>query len=187
LKWFNAVSVLATPEQIEQVRTLPVVKEVELVGRWRVNRELEKGSAPDQSSMPAPAGTTSLNYGASFTQVNQINVPALHDMGIYGQGVLVGVFDNGFRLLKHQAFGAMHIVATYDFVDHKTSVAPINPATDFGGHGINTLSTIGGYAPGNLIGPAFGADYILARTENEAHRSGTSAMTLPIPAGRGRT
>jgi subtilisin family serine protease len=28
------------------------------------------------------------------------------------------------------------------------------------------LSTIGGYAPGNLIGPAYGATYILAKTEN---------------------
>jgi hypothetical protein len=168
LKWFNAVSVLATPGQIEDVRMLAVVKEVELVGRWSINRDIETPSDRGEASPPAPAGTTSLNYGASFTQVNQINVPPLHDMGIYGQGVLVGVFDNGFRLLKHQAFGNLHIAATYDFVDHKTSVVPINTSTSFGSHGINTLSTIGGYAPGNLIGPAFGADYILARTENDS-------------------
>ncbi|MGB9665514.1 MAG: S8 family serine peptidase, partial [Ignavibacteria bacterium] len=35
-----------------------------------------------------------------------------------------------------------------------------------GSHGTQTLSTIGGFKDGQLIGPAFGATYILAKTEN---------------------
>jgi subtilisin family serine protease len=35
-----------------------------------------------------------------------------------------------------------------------------------GSHGTAVLSTIGGYAPGELVGPAFAASYILAKTEN---------------------
>lgn len=169
LKWFNMVSAMATKQQIEEVRRLPFVAEVELIGRWRARRDDEKPEPlKNTPSAEAPAGTTALDYGTSFTQVNQINVPALHNLGFYGQGVVVGVFDNGFRNLAHQAFDSMHIIATYDFVDHKVSVIPFNPGTGFGSHGVWTLSTIGGFRSGNLIGPAFKANFILARTENDS-------------------
>lgn len=111
-----------------------------------------------------------LDYGLGFPQVNLINVPPLHALGNHGEGVLIGVFDDGVRMLSHQAFDTLRprIVATRDFVDHKTSVIPNNPGSGFGYHGVNTLSAIGGYAPGQVIGPAYGASFILARTENDS-------------------
>ncbi|MBI3765701.1 MAG: S8 family serine peptidase, partial [Ignavibacteriales bacterium] len=169
LKWFNAVSAVATKRQIEAIRLLPFVKEIELVGRWKKKAgDEEESSIKEVPLERTPSGATTLDYGTSFTQVNQINVPAVHNLGIYGQGVMVGMFDNGFRLLSHEAFSSMNIIAQYDFVDHKISVAPNNPSTGFGSHGVNTLSTIGGYAPGQLIGPAFKSSFILARTENDS-------------------
>jgi serine protease AprX len=166
-RWFNAVSVAATPLQIEALRSLPFVAGIDLVARFRKDQsEKETGEAP----LPPPPvlAPTDLNYGPSLNQVLQIGVPAVHNSGNYGQGVMVGVFDNGFRLPNHQAFDSMLIAATYDFVDHKVSVVPNNPDPGFGSHGVNTLSTIGGYASGHLIGPAFGATFILARTENDS-------------------
>jgi subtilisin family serine protease len=105
-----------------------------------------------------------------LNQNQQINVPAVHNTGNDARGVIVGVFDNGFRLLTHQAFDSLRarIIATYDYVDRKVSVVPNNTSTAFGSHGVNTLSTIGGYRPGQLIGPAYGATFILARTENDS-------------------
>jgi serine protease AprX len=169
LKWFNALSVVATKQQIESLLQLPFVQEIELVSRWqkRPGDEEEKDIEYSEA-MPTLKGTTALDYGTSYTQLNQINIPKVHDQGIYGQGVVVGVFDNGFRLLTHESFASMNIIAQYDFVDHKVSVIPNNPSTAFGSHGVNTLSTIGGYKPGQLIGPAFKADFILARTENDS-------------------
>ena len=35
LKWFNAVSAIATKQQIEELRSMPFVKEIELIGRWK--------------------------------------------------------------------------------------------------------------------------------------------------------
>ncbi|MBI5217107.1 MAG: S8 family serine peptidase [Ignavibacteriae bacterium] len=168
LKWFNAVSAVATKQQIESLRALPYVQEVELVGRWKTDKSLEKEN--DEFILPQEQEllVDSLNYGNSFTQINQIKVNAVHNLGIYGQGIVVGVFDNGVRLLNHEAFLNMNIIAMYDFVDHKKSVVPINTSTGFGSHGVSTLSIIGGYKPGQVIGPAFGATYILARTENDS-------------------
>ena len=45
---------------------------------------------------------------------------------------------------------------------------PINPSPSFGAHGIEVLSPLAGNRPGTLIGPAFGATYLLARTENDS-------------------
>ncbi|MEO8169129.1 MAG: S8 family serine peptidase, partial [bacterium] len=114
--------------------------------------------------------TSNIDYGLSYSQLNQINVPAVHATGNYGQGVIVGSFDNGVRLLNHEAFDTLRtrLIATYDFVDHKVSVTPNNPGEGFGAHGVATLSAMGGYKPGQLIGPAFGASFIIARTENDS-------------------
>ncbi|MBI3193585.1 MAG: hypothetical protein HYZ34_03835, partial [Ignavibacteriae bacterium] len=132
LKWFNAVSAVATKQQIESLRALPFVQEVELVGRWKTDKSLEKET--DEFILPPEQEllVDSLNYGNSFTQINQIKVNAVHNLGIYGQGIVVGVFDNGFRLPNHESFASMNIIATYDFVDHKKSVVPINTSTGFG-------------------------------------------------------
>jgi serine protease AprX len=170
-KWMNGVSIIASPAQIQSMAALPFVSTIDVVTRYqRNNSESEVESSPDRAPElhAQPAGINSLDYGLSLTQVNQINVPAIHDLGNHAEGVVVGVFDNGFRLLTHQAFDSLHITATYDFVDHKVSVVPNNPSTSFGAHGVNTLSTIGGYKPGQLIGPAFKANFILARTENDS-------------------
>ncbi len=171
-KWLNGVSVEATAAQITRVEELSFVKEVQPVARFLNKRSVEVPS-PDEPVEPAPrkgSGTDPLDYGASLTQLNSINVPAVHNTGNSAQGILIGVFDNGVRLLNHQAFDSLRsrIIATYDFVDHKESVAPNNPSSGYGSHGVITLSALAGYRPGQLIGPAFGASFILARTENDS-------------------
>jgi hypothetical protein len=168
------VSVVATRSQIEQIQALPFVCELELV--WRARREAELAqdahiAPPSTLSIPNRSSSIlDLNYGPSLAQVQSVNIPAVHNSRNYGQGVVVGVFDNGFRLLNHEVFDSLRtrIVATYDFVDHKVSVVPNDPRTNFGAHGVVTLSTLGGCKPGELIGPAFGASFILARTENDS-------------------
>jgi serine protease AprX len=166
-KWLNAVSVRGTEEQIARCATLPFVKNIELVSHFR-RSPVPPPTEEVIPALPKTAGTHTLDYGTGLSQVALINVPALHDLGNSAQGVIVGVFDNGFRLPGHEAFASMNIIAQHDFVDNKVSVVPSNPSTSFGDHGVYTLSTIGGYTPGKLIGPAYGASYILARTENDS-------------------
>ncbi len=171
-KWLNGVSVEATPAQIARIKVLPFVKEVQPVARFLNKRPIEvpSPSKPPASGLNEGAGTDTLNYGPSLGQLAQINVPAVHNTGNSAQGILIGVFDNGVRLLGHQAFDSLRsrIIATYDFVDHKVDVTPDNPGAGFGSHGVLTLSALAGYRPGQLIGPAYGASFVLARTENDS-------------------
>jgi subtilisin family serine protease len=171
-KWFNAASVVATKSQINAIATLPFVDKLELTWRARANRALEQEMPETDSPGEGNQGNgiLDLSYGGSLNQNQQINVPAVHNTGNYAQGVILAVFDNGFRLLTHQAFDSLRsrIIATYDWVDHKVSVVPNNTSSSFGAHGVNTLSTAAGYREGQLIGPAFGATIVLARTENDS-------------------
>lgn len=167
-KWFNCASISATPAQIRQIEDLSFVTKLDLVWRARGNPAPE-ATSPTKASLQNDQ-VLDFDYGFSIDQVSLINIPAVHNLGNYGQGVVIGDFDNGFCLLQHEAFDSLRprIIATYDFVDHKVSVVPNNPNPGFGAHGIVTLSTLAGFAPGNLIGPAFGAEFILARTENDS-------------------
>jgi subtilisin family serine protease len=180
-KWFNGVSVRATREQLGVVESLPFVRRLESLTRMRRTYNHEGHSqtpSPEEETRRIKSSTfdqslyrtTSLDYGLSFNQVNMINVPAVHNMGNYGQGVVIGVLDNGFRLMNHESFDTLRprIIATYDYVDKKVSVVPNNPSPSHGFHGMYILSALAGYKPGQVIGPAFGASFILARTENDS-------------------
>ncbi|MCX8057324.1 MAG: S8 family peptidase [Ignavibacteria bacterium] len=169
-KWFNAVSAYVLPEQINQIASLSFVKKVDLVEKFKKRLEPieENNSEFDQQNKlnVTVEGTTLLNYGASLTQNQQINVVAVHNTGNYGQGVRICVMDAGFNRLTHEVFQNMNIIATWDFVNNRPYVGDGQGGAGSGTHGTQTLSTIGGFKEGQLIGPAFGATYILAKTEN---------------------
>jgi subtilisin family serine protease len=172
-KWFNGVSVEATALQLRRIEELPFVREVDLVyraGKPGARRQLEDPMDAPAGSLSKTNGTTALDYGFSLAQVALENIPSVHSTGNSASGIIICSMDNGFRLLAHQAFDSLRsrIIATYDFVDHKVSVVPKNTAVTFGEHGINTLSVMAGFFPGQLIGPAYGASFLLARTENDS-------------------
>jgi serine protease AprX len=160
-KWLNAVSARITTDMIGSLAQFPFVAKLEKVIGYKRN---QPQSANIANSLEPIAGQTKLEYGSSYTQNSQINVPVVHDMGINGSGVLICMLDNNFPLLNHVAFSSMNIVDTWDFINNDSSVDDPGEGT----HGNNTLSTVGGYSPGNLIGPAYGASFMLGKTEVEA-------------------
>ncbi len=110
-KWFNAVTLYATRAQVERIAALPFVRSVDRMARYgRRTEEPVEASGPVAPPGPhSPASPHLLDYGASLAQVSQINVPTLHDGGVNGTGVMVGVFDNGFRLPNHESWAATEI------------------------------------------------------------------------------
>jgi subtilisin family serine protease len=165
-RWLNAMSVEATASQVRAIESLAFVERVEPVRRFRRGREpLDvRGATAAPEAVEPLRKASNLDYGSSFDQVNQIKVPFLHDVGLDGRGVVVAMFDAGFDNLPHEAFATMRIVATRDFVNGDESVADGDVGE--GSHGTATLSVIGGFRPGQIIGPAYGASYLLAKTEN---------------------
>lgn len=161
-KWFNAISAEVNGEQLEEITNFDFVKSIDVVRSKKYKKELPKTA---ESINPAREADYNLNYGASLTQLEQINVPMVHDLGYSGDGIIICVLDAGFNNLEHQVFNSMNILDMYDFVNGDGNVDDEGDM-GYGGHGTNTLSTIGGFYEGQLIGPAYGASYLLAKTEN---------------------
>jgi subtilisin family serine protease len=109
--------------------------------------------------------TNSLNYGDAFRQIRQLNADFLHDQQFQGQGVLIAVLDAGFNSADVvPAFDLLRssnrIVATWDFVAQETSVFEDDA------HGTSVLSCMAAEVPGQMIGTAPQASYLLLRTED---------------------
>ena len=166
-KWFNAISGFATKEQINKILRFSFVNRVDLVkGFSKSKNDMEFNETPIiENRFVQPEKLFSLNYGNSFMQNNLINVPAVHNLGYDGSGITICVMDAGFNNLAHTVFDSMNIIATWDFVNGDPNVGDEGDMGN-GSHGTYVLSVLGGYAPGNLIGPAYRSNYILAKTEN---------------------
>lgn len=168
-RWLNAVSVEVSGTALQEIAALPFVKQIDLVFRTTLPPDEIESPLPREKTPgdPTPfSKTTLLDYGDSFTQNNQINVTPLHDQGFTGEGVIIGIFDTGFNNLQHEALAHLHILATRDFVNNDGNVSDEPGQMGSGNHGTNTLSVLGGLKSGRLIGPAYRASYLLAKTEN---------------------
>jgi len=156
-RWFNAVSVTASADERNRLLALACVRAIEPVGRYRRATEPES----EESPLPAakPAGAAAFDYGSSTKQIEAISAQALHTLDLSGEGVTVAVFDDGFgNVDAHPALAHLNIAHRWDFVG--------NDGDPSGGvHGTQVLSVMAAFQEGAIIGPAYGAPILLARTE----------------------
>ncbi len=161
-KWMNALSVEANTEQKSLLAALPFVRAVIPV------RAFKRLSYPASvHRWTGQSETSGIDYGNCEEQLTQIKVNYLHRLGFTGRGVLVCLLDTGFYK-EHECLRDLDLIAERDFVffDEDTQRDPDDP-NDFGdGHGTAVWSALGGYADGVQIGPAFGASFLLAKTED---------------------
>jgi serine protease AprX len=164
-RWLNAVSVEATPFQVRMLARLPFVLGLDLV----LSFSRIVPPSPPAEETPLLLGDPLVSfYGPSFIQISQINVWPLHRLGYTGRNVLVCLLDTGFRK-SHEIFRQARVIAEWDFVNGDGNVAQdLSDPEDYSdSHGTATWSILGGFKPGELIGPAYGADFLLAKTETE--------------------
>jgi len=154
-RFLNAVSVIIEDSaQLAELQNFDFVRSTTPVARHPLEQQ---EPIFQSSSLPR---ISSLSYGQSLGQNEMLRIPLIHTLGYDGSGVLVGVFDTGF-LTDHPVFEGIDIRAQYDFIDHEVDAS--GPGHE---HGINVLSVIGGHSLGELIGPAYKATFLLARTED---------------------
>ncbi|MDZ7372875.1 MAG: S8 family serine peptidase [candidate division KSB1 bacterium] len=167
-RWLNAVSVHATPRQLMDIASLPFVAHLRPVLGARRPQVEEDHLSTETVAPQITVPRYRLDYGPSKEQLEQIQVPLLHELGYTGRGVLVAMFDTGF-FKRHEAFSRLRIVAERDFVmgDGDTERDLDDPNDYSDAHGTYTWSTLAGFWEGELIGPAYGADFLLAKTEDE--------------------
>jgi subtilisin family serine protease len=172
-RWMNAALVEADAAQLAQIRALTFVKQQNLAG-WQpvsANRSGNQRTAPNNHQYSAGSDnsknlrTNVLDYGFSTNQVSMIGADKMHQQGFTGQGMRVAIFDSGFRSANtlpafRHVFTSNRLLATYDFVSKEESVFEDDE------HGLRVFSAMAAYVPGQIIGTAYEAEYLLFRTED---------------------
>ena len=163
LRWFNAITVRATSEQISRIEALPFVRQVESFDTtW--TPELAEVPTKDETNAIKKDSEEKLDLLASH-QRKQLNLDTLLAHGLTGEGVRIAVFDAGFKgANKHTSlehlFEHKQIIGIKDFFSNRKHVYYHS------GHGTSVLSCIGGKYKGNPLGAAPDAEFLLARTES---------------------
>ena len=171
-KWLNGVSIKTTdPSVVAAIEALPYVQNVVKSPVSPANTKVEKVFFMNESYGVSPSANAHLketsfyDYGPSFSQISMLKGDQMHEMGYRGQGVLIGVLDAGYDNADElPVFDSLwnngQILTTRDFVDG--GEVTFNKHY----HGTMVLSTMGGNYPGEVVGTAPEADYILIRTED---------------------
>ena len=179
-RFLNAASIMATEEQLNDLARDPRIREIRPVARFV--RPIGPAEVRDAAGPPSkmhgaadapraidPRTLSGADYGAAWTQSEMLGIPDLHALGYGGEGVLVAVFDSGFYK-EHSSLRDLDLVAERDYVrgDGDTQYDPGDPGDNrrSNDHGTYTWSTLGGFAPGHLVGGAYRAGFVLAKTED---------------------
>ncbi|RLD76420.1 MAG: hypothetical protein DRJ10_13610, partial [Bacteroidetes bacterium] len=169
-KWFNSLTVYSKDSfLLDTLNKISFVKSVGLNKESTIkDKETNKLNVPIRAEKSTSYDSSDYSfYGNSFRQIEMLNGNLLHNEGYKGEGMFIAVLDAGFfRVNELPAFDSIRInnqiVGVFDFVDRDTIVY------DASSHGMQVLSTMAGNIPGQLVGTAPKANYLLLRTEQTA-------------------
>ena len=169
--WLNAASFSIKKKDIDKVVSLPFVRKIDRVKKFLSSPEVYKKEKTIKT-MGKQEGYE-FDYGSSRSQDSLIAIDIAHNHGYFGEGVRIGLFDTGFWIdtTRFEALGIVskHIVDKWDFINNDSIVGPqIGDPVGQIDHGTSMLSLIAGFKNNELIGPAFGAEFALAKTEQVA-------------------
>lgn len=179
-KWLNQVSIQTSDAAaLTKIANLTFVQSVSSIAAKTINTNnnaplpdkfsFERKLSPAANSVIRTNTTTAdfFNYGNTYNEIRLHNGEFLHNIGMRGQTMLVAVMDEGFyQYTSLKSFDSVNangqIIQTWDFVAREASVV------EDGSHGMSCLSTICGNIPGQFVGNAPKANFVLYRTEDAA-------------------
>ena len=173
-RWFNAVTLSATREEIQRLRDLSFVREVRPIRGRRGRSPMPVGEALPPAAPAAKRLSPQEDYGPSFQQAAAVRATVLHNLGFRGEGVTIALLDAGFNHRDQRAFAHLRVKAEWDFINGDGDVSDEpgqtvtgeEEATGQNLHGTRVLSLLAGFDPGRLIGVAPEAEFVLAKTED---------------------
>ena len=165
-KWLNGVTVYtANSNVIDSINALEFVSMVRnCPNDLKAQEQKERWLANEMKPIEAARRIRGY-YGGAETQVTQLKVDYLHELGYDGTGIVIAVLDGGFvGTEEHFCFDNMReegrLLGTRDFVYGSNSVYTQST------HGTSCLSTMAAYDPNEMMGTAPKASYYLIHTEN---------------------
>ncbi len=163
-RWLNGVGLEATTQEIREIARLSFVRTVDPIHQHTMFFEVPTS---DSFSPSAPSFAKVLDYGNAKTQITQIQADFLHQENFFGENIVIGLLDTGFNL-EHTALERVDVIAQHDFINDDVNTADEvdQDDPDQDNHGSVVLGILAGDAPGQLIGVAPRARYLLGKTES---------------------
>lgn len=186
-RWLRAVSAWVDSASAERLARLPAVRRIQLVGDMTLPHPDGGGYPPAAAAgrmdgITAPASpfadpcaaqqpVDSAFFGPNWYTLLQLDIPPAQVVGLTGKGVRIAILDTGFET-RHEALTTRQVLATRDFINGDSIVYNNNLPADTIGydqshHGTEVWSVLGGCMPGRVVGPAYDATFLLAKTEDE--------------------
>ena len=165
LKWDNAgIFKSADTAFATKVKQFPFVKSIIKISGTcpsTVQKKLDPATFKDLPNTPLDTGL----YGVAANQNAMININALHQMGYWGDGVLIAVMDGGFAGVSTnpyftQTYAQSRVLYTWNYVHDTSFVYSYDP------HGAETFSCIAANIPNKMVGTAPNAQFLLFITED---------------------
>ncbi|GAB5525431.1 MAG: S8 family serine peptidase [Roseivirga sp.] len=155
-KWMNGVLIQAEASLIADIESLSFVSHTEYVAPGA-------SLSADGDDADGIASANGAESGQSRFQNDMLGIGTMHDAGYEGQGMLIGVFDEGFSNLSSIAafdhlFNDNRILYTQDFTTNRSDIENNQS------HGRRVLSVLAADSE-ELTGTAPAASYILSITE----------------------
>lgn len=162
-KWLNCLHIRGTTASINALTTLAFVDYV-LFADASLNTRIAKPRTIKPVNKQLEVQTT-FNYGNSFNQIQMLNGHLLHQANYTGTGKIIAVLDSGFINVDstqpfQRLFDNNAILGGYNYVSQSTNVYSLH------NHGTLTLSCMGAFVDGQLVGTAPDAQYYLFVTED---------------------
>lgn len=163
-RWLNLASVAASETELKAIAKLPFVRGVFPVHHSRRLAPVDFGSVVE--------GGIAGSGAWSDAQLAQVGIDEMHARGFRGAGVIIGILDTGFRRI-HSAFASaehpLEVIAEWDFINNDGN-AGFQVGDDPGQHwhGSAVLGFLAAYLPGQMIGSAYEAKFILTKTEDNS-------------------
>lgn len=164
-KWMNCLHVRGSQTDISALTAMTFVQSVKFA-----NNALNTSGKLATPSVINPVNknmevTENFNYGNSLNQIQMLNGQSLHEQGFTGQGKIIAVLDSGFINVDsttpfQRLFDNNLILGGYNFVSQNNNLYSLH------NHGTLTLSCMGGFVDGELVGTAPNAKYYLFVTED---------------------
>lgn len=164
-RWMNALHIRGTLANIQALTNLSFVNNITFA-----NHSLNPGGRVSQNNKISAVNKqfetqVIYNYGDSQNQIEMLNGHLLHQQNYTGQGKVIAVLDSGFLGVNtaipfQNLITNNQILGGYNFPDQNTNYFSRH------NHGSNVLSTMGGFAEGQLVGTAPNANYYLFITED---------------------
>jgi len=161
-KWFNNILIQCEAADISKILSLPYVSEVEYVAPGEKLTFEDAGASGRKNHRRRNQRVAA---AATDAQNEMIGIDVMHSNGFTGEGIDIAIMDAGFQGVTgisyfSHLYNENKLKFTYDFVTNGSNVY------QYSDHGTKVLSTLSGFSPGEFIGGAYDANYLLFITED---------------------